>query len=211
MDRLTTEQRYILDYIVEQQLQNDTPVTGRRIRADFAKFDPKHTTELLQSLVPKWLISTNQPPQEIYRFTLEGVLASASKKIAIKYLGEIQRLLKQRFTDEPDFKQYTFGELRAFSTILQKAPFRTIDALISTSEWLNGGGGSPGSDDYRYGTPLDIERIIQSKNIEEYVKTRQEVIIGTAVMPPTPAYLTSEGVLIFVSHSSKDDRVICIV
>lgn len=165
-------QQQILDFVAEHQLQDDSAITGRRIRSKLGELGTDYVTELLRSVVPTWLTCKSVETGDIYRVTLKGLLASSQSKLVTKYLEEIQRFLKKRFSEDPDFQRYTFGELVSFSPTLAEVPFDTINAIISISGWRNGGG-SLGDSEYWYGTPLDIELIVRSEGLVDYLKTRE--------------------------------------
>lgn len=188
LGEVTPAQRKILDSVADN-LAKEEWISGRRLRVTLSGIDRAGTAEVIRSLVPQYLRRQGSEPEDHYAPTLDGLLQSRQTARASHLIEAVLRFLRRRLHDEPDFREYTWDEIKVAVSGLSGADYEFVRSVISTCELLNGGSGSPGPPPhYRWGRPTDIERVAECGDIVQFLELRRrqraEREARTTIEPP---------------------------
>lgn len=164
-------------------------MSGRKLRSSLPRSNSLvENTEVIESLTPIYLTRQGTEPGGQYSLTLEGLLASEGSPNGALVIEAVLRCVRELFGRDPDFRFYTLQDLTPH--FAHPVEFEFVDSIIQIAELVNGGGGSPGKPDYRWGTPLDIEALSRLESIQDFTDyrraPRQSKTLGT-----TAAHLLS--------------------
>jgi sulfur relay (sulfurtransferase) DsrC/TusE family protein len=107
---------------------------------------------------------------EYYKLTFHGFLVCPKASDDIRTLLRFLELLKSKFEKNPEIREITSKEIEQ-ALELSKDQSRRLSALVQLGN-LWGGGASFGSDAWRVGVVSDIEDLIDSKTVEDYLRNR---------------------------------------
>ena len=224
-DELSPEQRHVINLVADHQLTRGAHITGVMLRSQMAGKDRAGKNQLIESVVGSYsyLDPVMVYPEDHYQLTLWGWLASKYADRVHRLIDGMLQFFRQRFEADPDFRSYSWAELKAAGLAPNDVEQHFISEILFRCGLMRGG--SPNG----WGRPGDIEEIIEVEGSNELIlrvagKTYQEQQreergrkrIEAGLLPwgddAVEDLLFSDGTeeeeldftMIFISHSSKD-------
>lgn len=166
LPEVTHEQRTVIDRVVAYSIERDASVSGKRLRFEFR--DRPGLLTVIESCVPLFLRQTGKSPDDLYSPTLIGLLCSSRTSMASRVLESVLLFLKDRFSDDPDFRQFSLAELQEADPALKHRGAHEVYAIISVA----GLAGSTSRSDagFQCDVPQHIEAIASWPGLADLIR-----------------------------------------
>ena len=209
MQTLEPEQRKVLDVAADEHARTGGVATGKRIRHALSAIPRDRVNAVLDSLVPRFLERITLGRQDSYYLTLDGWLHSHRTTEASKMLESCVAMLRKKFNADPDFREYTWEEVKAASGLGDDS-FHLANLVLRAANLWGSGGSSPGnppdtSPRFNYSQPLDIEEVLDCETIEDIVsRSTRRAREASGIDVPADAPLATHDWDVFICHASED-------
>lgn len=164
---LTAQQKAVLDLVGNQLHARELWTSGRELRARMDAGTAAEKTSVLDSLVPAYLVRNGQPPQERYRFTLEGAFESSFGHSVGQFLRDLLDVLKTLGRRDSTFSAYSIDDIRGGSHHIALAfpdDYRWIDFVIRIAGLCAEPDGAPEGGPWH--VPEDVEALLECKDVQ---------------------------------------------
>lgn len=186
---LSQAQQNVLN-VAAQDLTRGRWVSGRKLRSSLPLSNSlQANSAIVASLTPQFLSRQDTGAEDRYSLTLDGILQSQASEVSSEAIGAILRCLRDLFARDPDIRHYTWQDVQPY--LKEPRDFEHVNTMIEIAGLVNGGGGSPGSPDYKWGTPLEIEEISRTKDVDDFVQYRRLPPPPSKTLGPTAARLVT--------------------
>lgn len=171
---LTVQQKAVLDLVGNQLHARELWTSGRELRAQLSEGTAAEKTAVLAGLVPAYLVRAGQPPQEQYRFTLEGAFESSFGHAVGQFLRDLLDVLKALGRRDSTFDAYSIDDIRRGSHHIALAfpdDYRWIDFVIRIAGLCADPDGAPQGGPWH--VPEDIETLLECKDVQALRRLRR--------------------------------------
>lgn len=171
---LTAQQKEVLDLVGNQLHVLELWTSGRDLRGQMSAGTVAEKTTVLDGLVPAHLVRDGQPPQERYRFTLEGAFESSFGHAVGQFLRDLLDVLKALGRRDSTFDAYSIDDIRRGSHHIALAfpdDYRWIDFVIRIAGLCADPDGAPQGGPWH--VPEDIETLLECKDVQALRRLRR--------------------------------------
>jgi predicted nucleotide-binding protein len=177
LEQLEPARRRVLG-IVADGLEMGEWTSGRKLRA-LAGIDRASVASLIRSLVPRYVRDAGSDPDDQYSLTLDGLLQIVPER-ASSFLEALLAYLRRRFRENPDFRNYTWGDLKAAGVqiwsqaegnrAVNDDDYQFVSSVVSIANLRDASSGSAGPPPHHeWGTPRDIETLVECEDFSDFL------------------------------------------
>lgn len=167
-DPISIPSQTILDVAAEHEASTGEATSHSRLWRALRENDDEQNEALIQSLMPFYLEYELTPPRQTYRLTFAGWRKSKYGVKIPPLVASVLALLREKLDVEPDFKIYSWDELKARGLDLGiHTPYFAHIVLMRLRLYS---GGSVGA----WGIPYEPHKLAKATTLDELLKYRDQ-------------------------------------